>query len=172
MNAALFGAISHCKCVCYLLSASITLTIISLQSKQMLLINLPTQPVFSGFSNLPTCLTDLNTLLKPSIWHTNYNTIFRTVSGMVWLNFLSRTLIFFETWKNDMAWLLSWHAQFCVHLCNCIVNVSLRSQRVHPKEPTWVDGLFTPAVDVYKTMITAKWPTKWWLLHRIKAMDL
>jgi hypothetical protein len=49
MNVALFGTMSHYKYICYLLSASITLTIISLKSKQMLLMNFPTQPVFAEF---------------------------------------------------------------------------------------------------------------------------
>lgn len=84
------------------LSASITLTILSSQSKQILLINFPMQPAFAGFSNLPTCLTESNALLKASIWHTNYNAILRTVSEMVWLNFLSMILVFFETWKNNV----------------------------------------------------------------------
>jgi hypothetical protein len=97
MSVALFGAISHCRCVCYLSSASITLTTASLQSKQMLLINFWTQPVCIGLSNPPTCLIDLKALLKQSVWHTNDSTILRAVSGMVWPNSLSTTLAFFET---------------------------------------------------------------------------
>lgn len=149
------------------LSASITLTIISLQSKQMLLINFPTQPVFAGFSNLPTCLTEPNALLKPSIWHTNYNAILRAASGMMWLNFLSMILVFFETWKNNMSWLLSWHVQFHSGQCNCTVDVPLKSWRMSSTFQSLGQSLrgllFTPVAHFHKAVITTRWPTKWWL---------
>lgn len=148
------------------LSASITLTIISSQSKQMLLINFPIEPAFAGFSNLPMCLTESNALLKPSIWHTNYNAILRTVSEMVWLNFLSTILVFFETWKNNMSWLLSWHVQFYSCLCNGTVDVPLKSWKCLLLSRAWGNlhmGCYLPRVaDFHKATIT-KCSTKWGL---------
>lgn len=157
------------------LSASITLTIISSQSKQMLLINFPVQPVFAGFSNLPMCLTESNALLKPSMWHTNYKAILRTVSETVWRNFLSTILVFFETWKNNMSWLLSWNVQFYSCPCNCTADVPLKSWRISftfqspGQSPCAV--LFTPVADIHKATIT-KYSTKWWLFDGKKIWVL
>lgn len=118
----------------------------------MLLIKLPTQSVFAGFSNPPTCLTDLNAFLKPSIWHTNYNSILMTGSGMVWLNFLRMTLISLK--PERVLWPMILACTVLNSRSNCILNVPLRSP-----EPTWV---LNSVVDFYKTMIADRWPTKWW----------
>lgn len=148
------------------LSASVTLTIISSQNKQMLLINFPTQPVFAGFSNLPMGLTESNALLKPRIWHTNYNAILRTVIEMVWLTFLSMILVFFEIWMNNLSWLLSWHVQFYSCLFSHTVAMLLKSWKMSSTFQSLQHSshrlLFTPVEDFHKAIITTRWSTKWW----------
>ena len=56
-------------------------------------------------------------------------------------------------------------------LCNCSLCTSEILRDVfHPR--SLFELLLTLVDDFCTSIITARWPTKWWLLHGIKAMDL